>query len=208
MIRCIQISPTALINTLTVLERVSESLLENTYDSDIGSSLAETIETFIDLVVLPEDQEFLDVQTNDIAGTVSCHWCCFSVTLCFAIQQCSLKRKAEIDLTKLTFVRAGNITNKPGNLRECAFITTVSTSTQSTLFWVLFASLLSGFGTKTGRLLGAVLEKHKVFLANTHNDAFPVRQSNRESQTSIETNILSNYLNPGISFFLGCEHKF
>ena len=85
MIRCIQISPTALINTLTVLERVTESLLENTNDSDIGSSLAQIIETFIDLVVLPEDQEFLDIQTNDIAGTVSCHWCCFSVTLCFAI---------------------------------------------------------------------------------------------------------------------------
>ena len=65
------------------MERVGESLLENnTDDVDIGSSLAQTIETFIDKVVLPEDMGFLDIQTNKITGTVSnCNYILFTKML-------------------------------------------------------------------------------------------------------------------------------
>jgi len=55
------------------LDRVSESLLlpNNNQSDDVGSSLVQTIETFIDKVVLPEDQEVLDIQTENITVKVS-----------------------------------------------------------------------------------------------------------------------------------------
>ena len=48
-----------------------------------------------------------------------------------------------------------------------------TTLTQSTLFWILFASLSSGWATTTTRLLSP--KGKQALFSQVHNDALPVR---------------------------------
>ena len=68
----LQVTPVALINTITVLERVANSLDEiGLQSSNVGSSLVQTITEFADKVILPPDQNFLNIQTENITGKVN-----------------------------------------------------------------------------------------------------------------------------------------
>ena len=72
-----QINPVTLLNTITVLERVGNTIRENgIQSSNIGSTLVQTVNMFTNKVILPPEQMSFDFQTENITGTVSLHFFC------------------------------------------------------------------------------------------------------------------------------------
>ena len=66
------------------------------------------------------------------------------------------------------------------NIRKHYYLfTRLSNHTKAQHFWVLFASLLSGWSSKTSKLLGPSRSKRKVSYWRTQRRILPVRKSNR-----------------------------